>query len=651
MSSGLYSGVSGLALGIGLYRGVSGLWGGASGLDAGFAGGSPYSGASLYLDFLTMTAPTFDSRITFSRGTNATLTDSTGRLTYAPNNVVTNSVGPSANTGTTVATVSGAAPDGTNAVRLSKTDATTPRYSNWTTLFTVQANTAYVASAYFKYDGFNTTVSVEYNNGTHFGTTWVATFNVTASGITANSPSNCTSGVQAVGNGWFRVWAAFTSGTPSAPTNPTFLTQITGGAGTTVLVTWGQLEQVTYQTTPSTYVATTAAAYYGPRFDYDPVTLAARGLLIEEQRTNLLRYSAQFDNAVWTNATPNVPTVTTNTTIAPDGTLTADTLTAATGGVSSQTRQNVSATGATGNFTGSVYLKAGTSTRSRILLVDSTVTFTIVGDFSITWTGAIASIQSVTSGTASITDAGNGWYRCVITANVPSANASVQLSIYPDSLSGTGSVFAWGAQIELGAFATSYIPTVASTVTRNADNATMTGTNFSGWYNQSQGTFVMSLTPRGVPTGAANMRFLEVNDGTGNNRNPLMYATPTGQAFTQYRVATVDQANLGSAAGYFAANTTIAISTAYATNDFASSFSGGTVQTDTSGSVVSGATQMTIGYATSAGAGSEVFCGHILTIAYFNTRQPNSQLQTLTAPSLASTLSLDFINGAYNVGF
>ena len=110
MSSGLYSGVSGLALGTGLYRDVSGLWSGASGLIAGFDGGNPYSGASLYLDFLTMTAPTFDSRITFSRGTGATLTDSTGRITYAPNNVVTNSVGPNAGTGTAVATASGAAP-------------------------------------------------------------------------------------------------------------------------------------------------------------------------------------------------------------------------------------------------------------------------------------------------------------------------------------------------------------------------------------------------------------------------------------------------------------------------------------------------------------------------------------------------------------
>lgn len=86
MAVGLYSGVSGLALGVGLYKGNSGLWGGASGLINGFGGSGPFPGASLYLDFLSG-AP-LDSRITFSRGSNATLVDSTGRLTYAPNNLL-----------------------------------------------------------------------------------------------------------------------------------------------------------------------------------------------------------------------------------------------------------------------------------------------------------------------------------------------------------------------------------------------------------------------------------------------------------------------------------------------------------------------------------------------------------------------------------
>jgi hypothetical protein len=58
---------------------------------------------------------------------------------------------------------------------------------------------------------------------------------------------------------------------------------------------------------------------------------------------------------------------------------------------------------------------------------------------------------------------------------------------------GTSGIYVWGAQLEAGAFPTSYIPTTASTVTRSADTATMTGTNFSSWYNQSEGTFFTSV--------------------------------------------------------------------------------------------------------------------------------------------------------------
>ena len=635
MSAGLYSGVSGLALGIGLYRNVSGLWGGASGLINGFGGADPYAGASLYLNFLD---PTLDSRITFSRGTNATLVDSTGKLTYAPNNTVTNSVGPTFSTGGTASTVAGAAPDGTNAVRLTKTDATTPRYSAWSTAMSSQSNTAYVVSAYFKYDGFNTTVSLEYNNTINWGIGWVATFSVTAAGITADAPSLCTSGVQGVGNGWFRVWAAFTTTTVTSASNPTILSRITGGNGTTVLVAWGQVEQVTYQTTPSTYVATTASAYYGPRFDYDPVTLAPRGLLIEEARTNLLTYS----EAISTGYAPVRATLVNNATSAPSGVVNATKLVEDTTATSTHIVGGTITAGATSSF--SVFAKA--AERTWLYVVSGTATAYF--DLS---TGAVGTTANCTGSTVNM---GNGWYRCIISNFTTSSSVYVGPATGNGGASytgnGTSGLYLWGLQLEAGSFATSYIPTVASTVTRNADVATMTGTNFSSWYNQSAGTFVIGLTPRGVPTGGANIRFLEVNDGTATSRNPLMFASAVGAAFTQYRVAGADQANLGSSTSYYAANSTIAIGAAYATNDFATSFSGGAVQTDASGSVVTNASELDIGYARS-GAGTEIFCGHIRTIAYFNTRLPNAQLQTLTAPSLATTLSLDFTTGSYNVGF
>jgi hypothetical protein len=227
---------------------------------------------------------------------------------------------------------------------------------------------------------------------------------------------------------------------------------------------------------------------------------------------------------------------------------------------------------------------------------------------------------------------GNGWWRLQISATSGITSGDVLLAytgFLGASATAGDNVFIYGAQLEAGSFATSYIPTVASTVTRSADVATMTGTNFSSWYNQSEGTFIASVTPIGVPSGGSNVRFLEANDGTGNNRKPLLFAASTGVASSQYRVGGADQALLSSASGAYASNVNLRIGTAYAANDFAASYNGATVLTDTSGSVSFTATQLTIGYATS-GAGSEIYNGHIRQLAYYNTRLPNAQLQTLT---------------------
>ena len=655
MSSGLYSGVSGLALGTGLYRNVSGLWGGSSGLiDAFGGGGGPFPGASLYLDFLT---PPLDSRITFSRGTNATLVDSTGKITYAPANMITNSVGPASSTGVTASTATGAAPDDTNAVRLTKTDATSPRYAGWNAPFTAQSNTRYVASAYFKYDGYDTTVSLEYNNVVHWGgTAWVAPFNVTASGITADVTANCTSGVQAIGNGWFRVWAAFTTGTVSSAVT-SILTRITGASGVTVLTAWGQIEPVTYQTTPGPYVATTASAYYGPRFDYDPVTLAPRGLLIEEARTNFMTYSQQVGGTNWVSSGA---TSTLNNILAPDGTTTATLVTENTA-ASAHAVFGTSMTLTVATHTASVYIKTGT--RRYVSVRGETITGSLYAWVTLdTQTGAINSNAAVTS--ASATSVGNGWYRLVLTwantqggpaaANIVIAGSDVATapttaSTLGNSYTGTSSTFyVWGAQVELGAFATSYIPTVASTVSRSADNASMTGTNFSTWYNQAAGTFVTdfdkySTTTRGGALCAGN---ISAGSPTGisldGNSDGKIRAYIENAGALEFGDLTLTN---------YAANIPIKGAIAYATNNAVGSAAGvlGTVDTSV---VVPTVDNLQIGAIRNTSPPASFFLnGHIRAIAYYNTRLPNTQLQTLTAPSLASPLALDFISPTYTVGY
>jgi hypothetical protein len=180
-----------------------------------------------------------------------------------------------------------------------------------------------------------------------------------------------------------------------------------------------------------------------------------------------------------------------------------------------------------------------------------------------------------------------------------------------------GNVDIWGAQLELGSFATSYIPTVASQVTRSADICTITAPMFAPWYNQSEGTWVASFTPYvanfGVVTQISaatnNDRFQLLNDNSGQ------IAVSTGGAGQ----GTID-------AGTVSAGLTNSLSYAYRTNDTAASLNGGVVGTDTTVTLPV-VDRLCVG-ATVAPAG--FLCGHIRRVTYYPFRASNNQLQQVT---------------------
>ena len=99
---------------------------------------------------------------------------------------------------------------------------------------------------------------------------------------------------------------------------------------------------------------------------------------------------------------------------------------------------------------------------------------------------------SSSTGASSITYSAlaGGWYRVSFTFAADAVNTNHQFQVKPDTAAGANYIYGWGAQLEAGAFATSYIPTTSASVTRAADSATMTGSNFSSWFNATQGTFV-----------------------------------------------------------------------------------------------------------------------------------------------------------------
>ena len=173
-------------------------------------------------------------------------------------------------------------------------------------------------------------------------------------------------------------------------------------------------------------------------------------------------------------------------------------------------------------------------------------------------------------------------------------------------------------QMEQGAFATSPILTSTAAATRSADVASITGSNFSSWYNQTEGTVFADAN---VGSGTFPYAY-GISDGTGNNRIILYRVNSPATTSTPFDLR-VDSGGSNSASFSLSAATT-RFGFAYKANDFAISGNGGAPSTDTSGAVPS-VNQMTIG-------GPTFFqCnGTIKRFAYFPTRLANSTLQTLT---------------------
>jgi hypothetical protein len=206
-----------------------------------------------------------------------------------------------------------------------------------------------------------------------------------------------------------------------------------------------------------------------PRIDY--TNGSCPSLLVEPQRTNLFTYSDQFDNIAWSKFQA---TVTANNTTSPEGISTADKLESSTNGTAVLFR--TASTGATAS-TISVYAKAGTNN-----ILD--IGFTNVTDFTVKANLTTGTITSATSGiTGTITNVGNGWYRVTATRTMTASGTAFINSA--TNISGRF-IYIWGAQLEAGSYPTSYIPTIASTVTRNADVISKTG--ISSLIGQTEGT-------------------------------------------------------------------------------------------------------------------------------------------------------------------
>jgi hypothetical protein len=219
------------------------------------------------------------------------------------------------------------------------------------------------------------------------------------------------------------------------------------------------------------------------------------GLLIEEARTNTVLASEQFGNATYW-ALGGGSTVTSNSIVAPNGTLTGDTLVSSASGLSaSSVYQSVTGLSSGSTYTLSCYVKANGSNWVQLIATSTGGSATPTRGWFNLSTGVIGSVNN-TSSSLTIASVGNGWYRCsMILPALTSTGTTIYVTcsdgnnIDQFTNNGFSGLFLWGAQLEAGSFATSYIATTSASATRTADVANMTGTNFSSWWNQNEGTY------------------------------------------------------------------------------------------------------------------------------------------------------------------
>jgi hypothetical protein len=372
----------------------------------------------------------------------------------------------------------------------------------------------------------------------------------------------------------------------------------------------------------STGVLTTAAIN-APRFDYDPITFAPLGLLIEESRTNNLVNSE--DLAAATNGVPINVTITSNATNFIDGNLVADQVleTAATGLHAQDLSGFAFVAGTT--YTYSIFLKS-INGRNCSLFFPAVVFTGRQANFDLTNGVVLAAASGVT---ATIKNYGNGWYRCSISevcAVTAGARPTYILFNGATSYAGdvTKGVFVCGYQLEVGAFPTSYIPTVGSTVTRTADVAVMTGTNFSDWFNASEGAFVAKGTS--VNVAAIRALFSVVKDVSNIGYAGVINATGSSCGFNIYNDAVVYQGTAPFPS--IAANQPLTIAGAYKTNNSNAAINvNGTIFTAADATTVTlptGLTQLSIGAAQSNSV--RQWNGWVQKFFYYKQRLINAEL-------------------------
>ncbi len=345
---------------------------------------------------------------------------------------------------------------------------------------------------------------------------------------------------------------------------------------------------------------------YAPRLDYTG-NVDCPHLLLEPNRTNIFQRSEEFDNVYWSKTSA---TITPNSTISPDGSLSADLfninnpsgedIVARTLSFSSGVKTNIS-----------IFVKDNDFNNQLILGISSnliTITYDFLTETILSSTGSWLNSVSITKGF-------NGFNRIDFTVN-PTFNSFAIFQIKTNN-QGNGSFYIWGAQLEEGSYPTSYIPTSGSAETRTADICNNAGT--SAEFNDSEGVLFAEISTNAD----SNFKRISIHSGSYVNSVFLDFDN-TNNLYGKVIVGGSAVVTIIASGLNIENNNKIALS--YKENDFKLFVNGSKVGTDVTGATPTGLNNLAFDL-----GGGQDFYGKCKQLIYFNEALSDSELQTLTS--------------------
>ena len=342
------------------------------------------------------------------------------------------------------------------------------------------------------------------------------------------------------------------------------------------------------------------------RVDYDGT---ASSLLVEPERTNLIQYSEDFSNAAW--VTLGTITVTPNDGTSPLGGMSADKVL----GLDSISAISLIVSGTIGTeYTSSVYIKNVDSIMSSLLIRNTTT----VVSCGLNWSGNILTSVTNNTGVTTFTNEGGGWYR--LKSTYIAIESPQRTRYYPTKTSISSSIMLWGAQLEAGSYATSYIPTDGDTVTRLQDQYEKTG--ISDLINSEEGVLFVEMA---ALSDSGTDRKITLSDGNVSNQVIIGFSRFASNINAEIYSGGVLQTSGWGGTGVTQTNN----------NKFAISWGSGTMKFYINGSPMSPQTGITspIGLNSlkfSLGNNTLNMFGKVKQLQVFKTALTDKELQTLT---------------------